>query len=244
MRAARRASGAASRQADEEDRQRIHKVEGVVGVRKRRPGPFTSNTPKEGSRGTSESARVKSDPWISAGGPATTGSPGRIHSRSRGSSPSTRAERARRLESTAPPPGRRRETSGLRNPGDHQPKSRGRQRELVVGRPAPPTHGPQRLVPAVGREQQSEPVQQREQTPFHSRGNLFARPLAQRPRATLSRWPRHPAPVRLRASTRAATPRIGSIDQVAVEERAASLPAGRSSARRSFRTRPGCPRWT
>ena len=108
-----------------------------------------------------------------------------------------RAHRLERLRHGVPYRLRSRPSAGEKplgagNTGDHQPKSRGWQRQAVLGRAAAAAQRTERLVRAVRREQQAKPVQQREQTPFHSRENLFARPLTQWTRATLSRWPRLP----------------------------------------------------
>ena len=122
-----------------EDRQRIDEVEGVVGVWKRRLRPVHLEY-AEGKvlAAPANQRRVEVGSWISAGR-------SRHHRITRPHpQPKSRIEpidssgtgTASRIDCAAA--GRRRETSRPRNPRDHQPKSRGRQREPVVGRPARP----------------------------------------------------------------------------------------------------------
>src|SRR5918993_3734161 len=215
-----------------EDRERVDEVERLVGVGKRRLGPVDLERAEgEVLAAPADERRVEVGS-VDLGGefPPPANDPA-----APAAAIQDRAHRLERLRDGVPDRLRRRPSAGEKplgagNPGDHQPKSRGWQRQPVVGRPAAAAHRTERLVRAVRREQQAEPVQQREQTPFHSRGESIRAAVGSADEGYTQPMAKAPAlPSGFELPLEPRLPRIGSIDQVAVEERAASL------ARRSIK---------
>ena len=214
-----------------------YKVEGVVGTEAAARPVHLEYAEGKVLAAPANQRGLKSDPWIRQEVP-----PPPItrphHSRSRGSSPSTRAER-HASESTccaARPPARNQSACGT--PATML-KSRGRQREPVVGRPAPPTHGPQRLVPAVGREQVRAGSAARADA-VSQPGGIYSRGRWLSGRGLHSADGQGTRAVRLRASTRAATP-ANRLDRPGCGRGApASRPVDQARGE-ALRTRPGCP---